>query len=331
MTSLNPKDNLHQRLLSALEKRVSISSHDSFRLIDSMGDEVPGLYLDKVGLSLTAHIHGINSAHSQRLEEELSRLPQETLHRLGVTTVYAWSHLKSAHQTAKSGAQRLHGPELTPYTIKEGALSLIIKPEGNVNGGFFLDMRSVREYLAKNSRDAKVLNLFCFTGSLGLASFVGGAKEVVQVDVSKMALTWARENFEINRALGAGEMRFIPEDSLVFLEKEQRRIERGKEGYDLVIVDPPSFGAGGKKPFSLTRDAASLLDASFAVLKKEGRLFFSTNNREIAVEDVEDMVTRAAQRRGRGIKSLTQLLPPPEEFTAPLEDSIAMKGVLVAV
>lgn len=73
-------------------------------------------------------------------------------------------------------------------------------------GGLFLDMQSVREYLAVSSSGFRVLNLFCFTGSLGVAALAGGAREVVQVDVSKMALTWAKENFELNSQLGTGRM-----------------------------------------------------------------------------------------------------------------------------
>lgn len=135
MSGTSSKDDLSQRILQALGRRDVCSHLDAYRVVNSMGDGVPGLYLDKLGPALVAHIHGINDAHCRRLEDELSNVQEGVLAALKSTTIYSWIHSKSSHQTAKVGARRLCGPELLSYKITEGPLSLIVKPEANVNGG----------------------------------------------------------------------------------------------------------------------------------------------------------------------------------------------------
>ena len=95
----------------------------------------------------------------------------------------------------------------------------------------------------KNRSDGKkirVLNLFGYTGGSTLAAAKAGA-EVVHVDASKTSINWARKNAIIN---GCGDfpIRWITDDVQKFVARELRR---GSE-YDVIILDPPSFGRGSK-------------------------------------------------------------------------------------
>lgn len=94
--------------------------------------------------------------------------------------------------------------------------------------------------IAKAGRPTKVLNLFAYTGVASLVAAQAGA-EVVHIDASKKAIGWARENQEI-AGMGGLPIRWICEDAVKFVEREQRRGNR----YDGVILDPPKFGRGPK-------------------------------------------------------------------------------------
>lgn len=92
---------------------------------------------------------------------------------------------------------------------------------------------------SKNHKEFKVLNLFAYTGGATLACALAGADEVVHVDSSKGMVIWAKENMQLSN-LTHKKIRFIVDDCLKFVKKEQRRNNK----YQGIILDPPSFGRG---------------------------------------------------------------------------------------
>lgn len=98
----------------------------------------------------------------------------------------------------------------------------------------------MRERIASARRPVKVLNLFAYTGIASLVAAKAGA-EVVHIDASKKAIGWARENQAV-AGLNDLSIRWICEDAVRFVEREQRRGSR----YDGIVLDPPKFGRGPK-------------------------------------------------------------------------------------
>ena len=118
--------------------------------------------------------------------------------------------------------------------------------------------RRIREvcasYQSKHHRAARVLNLFAYSGGSTLAAAHAGA-EVCHVDASKGMVEWARQNATINQ-LQDRPVRWIVDDVTKFLERELRRDRR----YDLIILDPPSYGRGAKgEVFKIENDLPKLL------------------------------------------------------------------------
>ena len=81
-----------------------------------------------------------------------------------------------------------------------------------------------------------VLNLFAYTGGASLAARAAGA-EVSHVDSVKQVITWSRENME---ASGLQDIRWVCEDALKFVKREQKRSKK----YNGIILDPPAYGRG---------------------------------------------------------------------------------------
>ena len=98
----------------------------------------------------------------------------------------------------------------------------------------------LRDRIAGARRPVRVLNLFAYTGIASLVAAKAGA-EVVHIDASKKAIGWARENQSV-AGLNDLPIRWICEDAVRFVEREQRRGSR----YDGIILDPPKFGRGPK-------------------------------------------------------------------------------------
>jgi len=93
---------------------------------------------------------------------------------------------------------------------------------------------------AGGGEQARVLNLFGYTGIASLAAARAGA-HVTHVDASKKAIGWARENQEL-AGLSEKPIRWICEDAVKFCEREVRR----GNTYDAILLDPPAYGRGPK-------------------------------------------------------------------------------------
>lgn len=140
--------------------------------------------------------------------------------------------------------------EIPPfYIVVENGLKYKIN-FFNKNIGIFLDMKIGREYISSICKDKNVLNLFSYTCAFSVVAINEKAKQVVNVDMAKGALTTGRENHHLNN-LDTKKVKFMPYDIL----KSWNRIK--KEGtYDIIIIDPPSFQKGS---FAATKDYEKII------------------------------------------------------------------------
>ena len=125
--------------------------------------------------------------------------------------------------------------------------------------------------IKEDAKPIKVLNLFGYTGGATLAALSAGA-EVTHVDGSKSAITWAKENAELS-GLDKKPVRWIIDDARKFVMRE---IKRGGK-YDGIVMDPPSFGRGGKgEIWKIETDFIKLLEDCSKILS-DNPLFFIVN------------------------------------------------------
>lgn len=104
-------------------------------------------------------------------------------------------------------------------------------PEQAENWNFIYDTVS-----SLKVKEAKVLNLFAYTGGASLAAR-SAAANVTHVDSVRHVITWSRENME---ASGLDNIRWIAEDALKFCRREVKREKK----YNGIILDPPAYGRG---------------------------------------------------------------------------------------
>lgn len=131
------------------------------------------------------------------------------------------------------------------WQVRYKDLTFNIKTMGFKHTGLFpeqaVNWDYTRELIRKSGRDdVKVLNLFAYTGGATVACLKEGA-EVVHVDASKGMVQWAKENAKLS-AVDQEKVRWIVDDCIKFV---QREIRRGNK-YDIIILDPPSYGRGPK-------------------------------------------------------------------------------------
>ena len=171
------------------------------------------------------------------------------------------------------------------FQVREGAASLLINLSDYLDSGLFLDHRITRERVKLMAKDKSVLNLFCYTGSVGVQAALGGARRVVNVDMSATYLKWAEENHAVNGFLKNGGVDFIRANAIDLLDRPER-FEVDKD-FDIIFLDPPSFSNSAKMADTLDiqRDHASLIGNAMKLLNRKGILLFSTNRRKFKLDD----------------------------------------------
>ena len=172
-------------------------------------------------------------------------------------------------------------------TVHEGGLKFLVNLDDYLDTGLFLDHRITRSMVRDQSKDKKVLNLFCYTGSFSVYAADGMASEVVSIDLSNTYIEWAQKNMELNGFI-SNAYSYIRADVLQELPRQPN------EYYDIIILDPPTFSNSKsmKDIFDVQSMHVELVNLCLKKLKKGGQLIFSTNARkfEIYTEDIQGAV-----------------------------------------
>jgi len=178
-----------------------------------------------------------------------------------------WNRADARYLRSSSGGGHWEFRRPLPerWTIAYGSLSFYIRPTGFKHTGLFpeqaVNWNWLRERLERAGRPIRALNLFAYTGGATLACAAAGA-EVCHVDAAKGIVQWAKENLQLS-GLGNRPVRFLVDDALKFVQREKRR---GRT-YDVIVLDPPSYGRGpGGEVWKLEDDLYRFLEACAGLL-----------------------------------------------------------------
>ena len=226
---------LEKRVRAAWEYRKKTVDTGSCRVIFGEADFLPGLVVDKfsdvcVVQSLALGIDRLKPV----ILEALKRVLAED--GIVLRGIYERSDARVREQ---EGMERFKGflsePFDTEVEIVENGVRYLVDVADGQKTGFFLDQKYNRLAVQRLCKNAEVLDCFTHTGSFALNAGIAGAKSVLGVDASELAIEQAKKNAVLN---GLEErVRFRCADVFELLPK---LIEQGEQ-YDVVILDPPAF------------------------------------------------------------------------------------------
>ena len=226
---------LERRVRAAWEYRKKTVDTSACRVIFGEADFLPGLVIDKFADVLVVESLALGI---DKMKLEIVELLKKVLLEGGIAIrgVYERSDAKERLKEGMNRVKGFIGPEFnTDVEIVENGVRYIVDVKDGQTTGFFLDQKYNRLAMQRLCKDAEVLDCFTHTGSFALNAGIAGAKHVLGVDASELAVAQARENAALNGLSDTVEFRCADVfDLLPALEAEGRQ-------FDVVILDPPAF------------------------------------------------------------------------------------------
>jgi len=217
--------------------------------------------------------------------EKLERWGDVILRRPDPQTIWPkaepgwWRQAKGwYHRSERGGGQWEFMASLPErWQVQYRSLSFYVRPTGFKHTGLFPEQAANWDWMDQIIRlsgreQVRVLNLFGYTGGATLACAGAGA-HVTHVDAARGMVQWAKENCQLAR-IPETSVRWIVEDALRFVQREQRRGNR----YDAILMDPPSYGRGPTgEVWKLENELYGLVSACAQVLS-DNPLFYLINS-----------------------------------------------------
>lgn len=219
---------LSEKLSLALKKRENLRKYsDAFRAVHGENDGFPGIVIDVYAKTAVLQTYSTSV-------DTLGRYLAQLVYRNYAITNLIWKvPTKRISKEKKNEVRVLRGHLPKQTQFQEGKMQFTVEIGSGQKSGAFLDLRALRKWISAQKLSGKrVLNLFCYTGTLGLAAEVAGAKEIWNVDISKGALETAKKFHAVN----SKKHQFIAADVFEWFKSLPE-----KEKFDLIIVDPPQM------------------------------------------------------------------------------------------
>ncbi len=248
----------------------------------------------------------IDLAHGEKVEiwnNYILRRPDPQIVWPNESNKLAWQKVdaKYTRSVTGGGSWDIYNKKLNEsFQVKYNDLIFNLKLMGFKHTGLFPEQSYnwdyVRNIISKANKKVSVLNLFAYTGAMSIAALKEGAI-VTHVDSSKGMVEWAKENVKVNH-LENEKIRFIIDDVIKFVKKEQRRGQK----YDIIIMDPPSFGRGSKNEvWSIEKDLYNLIKLCSEILSDKPLLFLvNSYTTGFSIKTIENILRLVIQSKFNG-------------------------------
>jgi len=225
---------IQEKVDQAIRKRKNLQNYtDAFRLVHGENDGFPGVVIDVYGST------AVLQTYSESVDTLGRYVANFAFRKLNLKNLVWKIPTKRISSKEKKGIRVLRGHLPNKVKFKEGKMNLTVEIGEGQKSGTFLDLRALRKWVSSQNLNGKrVLNLFSYTGTLGLAAELAGAKEIWNVDISPGALETAKKN----HVLKDNKHKFIKADIFDWIKELSE-----KEVFDLIIVDPPQMTSQTKQ------------------------------------------------------------------------------------
>jgi len=314
------------KIKTAVEARKNILNENTntCRLIFSESDYLPGLIVDIYNdyLSLQILTEGI-----ERVKTLVVNTLQEITGAKGI--VDKSDNVSRSHDGLAPTNGGLLWGELPPefVEVKENGVKYLINVLEGQKSGFYCDQRDNRKVLASYVEDKKVLDCFSYSGGFTLNSFLQGAKEVVSVDSSALAIETLKKNLALNN-FDKKPFTTIQVD----VNKQLRLFKETGEKFDVIVLDPPKYAPSRSSLDRAARAYKDLNRLGMQILEKGGLLATFSCSGAMDIDTFKQVIAWAALDAGKEVQVLYQFCQPEDHpVRISFSEGEYLKGLLCRI
>jgi 23S rRNA (cytosine1962-C5)-methyltransferase len=262
---------------------------DAYRLIHSEGDGLSGLVVDRFANTLVVEYF---SAGMFKQRDVIRRCLAQ---HFPEASLYAFAE---EHVQKQESFDCSIPPSPEPTVIHEHGVRFHAAPGTKHKTGFFADQRDNRKLLSEFCAGKRVLDLCCNSGGFGIyAKTIGGADEVVGVDLDEEILEIAERNARLNKA----KIRFVQADIFHWLRDGAGN---KNEKFDVVILDPAKMTRDREQVIPALKKYLDMNKLAMGAVKSGGILLTCSCTGLVSEDQFLDMLRRAAFYAGRTVQVL---------------------------
>ena len=284
---------IKNQILNANSYRKSIYPHrNSYRLVFSESDYLPGLIIDKYNDSYVLQVY------SYGMQKNISYVADTLRNELNARNIFSRNEPYFRKLEGLADENELYAGEIGKELISDGKISYNIDFSNSQKTGFYFDQCDNREFIERIVKDKTVLDAFCNSGGFGMHAAYSGAKSITFVDASVTEIENAKSNYLLNNLLAESE--FIVHDIFDYLEK---CISVNRK-FDVVMIDPPAFAKSRKSIPAALKGYIKLNRLALSCINDGGFLVSSSCSHHINEQDFLNSVISAAQKSHKKIQLL---------------------------
>lgn len=308
-----------ERITRALARRGPIDA-SAYRVVHGEGDGLPSLIIDRYDRWVVVQIlsAGLETCRSDIVAAVLDVLAPE-----GILARH------DPNVRRREGLPQeivlLYGTVPEDLRVREGPIEYLAAPWSGQKTGAFLDQR-INRLKAGQLMPAGGRGLDCFSyhGSFAL-HLARQARSVVAMDVSAEALTRGQANAGLN---GFTNLTWLEADAFEGL----RDLDRAKERFDVVVVDPPAFAKNKGSVHQALKGYKDINLRAIRLVSPGGHLVTASCSYHVRWPEFLGMLAEAAADSGRRVTLVEHLTQPsdhPEVLTIP--ETGYLKGAVLRV
>jgi 23S rRNA (cytosine1962-C5)-methyltransferase len=261
---------------------------DAYRLVFSESDNLSGLVVDRFGSTLVLEFFAAG----------MFRFRQAIMDALAAHYPDSRFYWFAEEHVQKQESFDCREPEPPPPgVITEHGLRFRVAPGSKHKTGFFLDQRDNRRTLAGYCAGRRVLDLCCNTGGFAVyAKALGGADEVVGVDLDEAVIALAKQNANLNQA----RIRFVQADLFAWL----REVLPSGQRFDVVVLDPSKQTRDREEVGHALKRYLDMNRLALQAVAPGGLLLTCSCTGLVSEADFLETLRRAAWQAGRTVQVL---------------------------
>jgi 23S rRNA (cytosine1962-C5)-methyltransferase len=305
----------------ALALRERLFTAPYYRLVHAEADGLPGLIIDRYGA------HCIVQMNSAGMEQQSAAIVAALTTLLQPASILLRNDGGARLQEGLPQNVTLAAGTLPErLELIENGLRFVTDPTSGQKTGWFYDQRYNRALVAGFCHDARVLDVYCHTGGFALNAAAAGARAVLGIDASELALQCAAQAAAHNQL--ADRTSWQRGEAFALLADHAARGEQ----FDVVVADPPAFIKSRKDIATGTRGYRKLVRLAATLVKPGGLLFIASCSHHLTLAALTEQLAAGLQDAGRTGQILHTVFAAPDHPVHPhLPESAYLKGLLVRV